>query len=180
MSLNLRPYYILILLLIVTPSGLLFSKGKEPTEKGVSVPETQVIEISTRADQSLEKTQQPLKPAETFPQSEYLKEEQTADSAQQTKILVSSETKVEPKTVPQEAMPSQKREEKSSTVSNENKIHAVWIWQETKDCLWQLAKQYYGDPWKWKIIYLANRNTILDPTIIYPKQKIIIPPLDEK
>ena len=56
-----------------------------------------------------------------------------------------------------------------------SKIYTVWIWQETKDCLWNLAKKYYKDPWQWKKIYLANRNNILEPNVIFPKQKIVIP-----
>lgn len=60
-----------------------------------------------------------------------------------------------------------------------SKIETVWIWQETKDCLWRLAKKHYKDPWQWKKIYLANRNGILDPNVIFPKQQIIIPPADQ-
>lgn len=56
------------------------------------------------------------------------------------------------------------------------KEHRVWIWQETGDCLWSIAKEHYGDPWKWKMIYLANQDTIHDPNIIFPKQILIIPP----
>lgn len=62
--------------------------------------------------------------------------------------------------------------------SQETRVHTVWIWQENGDCLWRLAKIYYNDPWKWEIIYLANKDTIADPKVIYPKQKIIIPPLN--
>lgn len=58
-------------------------------------------------------------------------------------------------------------------------IHRVWIWQESKDCLWSLSKKYYGDPWQWKKIYLANRNDILDPDVVFPKQALIIPSRDE-
>ena len=54
-------------------------------------------------------------------------------------------------------------------------IEIIWVWQETRDCLWRLAKKHYGDPWKWKKIYLANRGSILDPNVIYPKQRIEIP-----
>ncbi len=59
-------------------------------------------------------------------------------------------------------------------------IEIVWVWQETRDCLWRLAKKHYGDPWKWKIIFLANRSSILDPNIIYPKQRIEIPSSTEQ
>jgi len=55
------------------------------------------------------------------------------------------------------------------------RIYKVWIWQETGDCLWNIAKKYYGDPFKWKLIYEENRDKIKEPHKIFPKQKLIIP-----
>jgi len=65
-----------------------------------------------------------------------------------------------------------------NTFSENKKIHLVWIWQETGDCLWNIAKKYYGDPKKWIVIYKANKEKIRDPNKIYPKQKLIIPVID--
>ena len=58
------------------------------------------------------------------------------------------------------------------------RTHRVWLWQESRDCLWNLAKKYYGDPRQWKRIYEANKDRIADPGKIYPKQELIIPPLE--
>ncbi|MBN1383802.1 MAG: LysM peptidoglycan-binding domain-containing protein [Elusimicrobia bacterium] len=55
------------------------------------------------------------------------------------------------------------------------KTYRVWIWQENGDCLWNIAKKFYGDGRKWVIIYEANKDEIADPGKIYPKQKLIIP-----
>jgi len=57
----------------------------------------------------------------------------------------------------------------------EGRTHKVWIWQETGDCLWNLAKKYYGDGKKWRKIYNANKDQIEDPNVIYPKQILYIP-----
>lgn len=45
------------------------------------------------------------------------------------------------------------------------------------DCLWVIAKieKVYGDPYKWKKIYLANKDKIKDPDLIYPDQVFDIP-----
>ena len=59
------------------------------------------------------------------------------------------------------------------------KVHRVWLWQESRDCLWNIAKKYYGDPWQWKKIYIANKFQISDPRKIFPRQILIIPPIDE-
>ncbi|MBI5573241.1 MAG: LysM peptidoglycan-binding domain-containing protein [Elusimicrobia bacterium] len=55
------------------------------------------------------------------------------------------------------------------------KTYRVWVWQENGDCLWKIAKKFYGDGKKWKTIYEANKDKIKDPRKIYPKQKLIIP-----
>ena len=45
------------------------------------------------------------------------------------------------------------------------------------ECLWWIAeyKGIYGDPFKWPVIYKANRHQIKDPDLIYPGQELIIP-----
>jgi nucleoid-associated protein YgaU len=58
-------------------------------------------------------------------------------------------------------------------------VYKVWLWQESRDCLWNIAKKYYGDPWQWKKIYLANKLQIDNPNKIYPRQSLVIPPKDE-
>jgi len=39
--------------------------------------------------------------------------------------------------------------------------------------------QFYDDPYSWRIIYDANRQTIEDPNLIYPKQVLKIPAVSE-
>ncbi len=45
------------------------------------------------------------------------------------------------------------------------------------DSLWKIAgyEKIYGDPFKWPVIYKANKNQIKDPNIIYPYQILEIP-----
>lgn len=44
------------------------------------------------------------------------------------------------------------------------------------DCLWKIAKQYYGDGSKWGTIYNANKSVIGgNPNLIYPGQVLTIP-----
>ncbi|MGD8321522.1 MAG: LysM peptidoglycan-binding domain-containing protein [Gemmatimonadota bacterium] len=43
------------------------------------------------------------------------------------------------------------------------------------DCLWNLAKEYYQDPFDWRRIWEANRDKISDPNLIYPGQVFTIP-----
>ena len=43
------------------------------------------------------------------------------------------------------------------------------------DCLWNIAKKYYGDGSKYTTIYNANKDKIKDPALIYPGQVLVIP-----
>ena len=43
------------------------------------------------------------------------------------------------------------------------------------DCLWRIAYQVYKDARLWPLIYIANRDKIRDPDLIFPGQKLIIP-----
>ena len=43
------------------------------------------------------------------------------------------------------------------------------------DCLWNIAKKYYGNGSKYTKIYNANRDKIKNPSLIYPGQVFVIP-----
>lgn len=43
------------------------------------------------------------------------------------------------------------------------------------DCLWNIAKRFYGNGAKYTTIYNANRNKIRNPNLIYPGQVLWIP-----
>jgi len=46
------------------------------------------------------------------------------------------------------------------------------------ECLFYIAayREYYGDPFKWPLIYAANKDKIANPHWIYPGQELYIPP----
>lgn len=43
------------------------------------------------------------------------------------------------------------------------------------DCLWKIAKRYYGNGGAWPKIFNANRSKISNPNLIYPGQRFVIP-----
>jgi LysM repeat protein len=43
------------------------------------------------------------------------------------------------------------------------------------DCLWKIAKTYYGTGTKYTALHDANKDKISNPNLIYPGQKLIIP-----
>ncbi len=65
------------------------------------------------------------------------------------------------------------------------KTYTVGTWARNRDCLWNISKKptIYDDPWKWPKIYVANRDQIKNPDLIYPKEILKVPengPLNEK
>jgi hypothetical protein len=48
------------------------------------------------------------------------------------------------------------------------------------DTLWDLARTYLGDPFKWPSIFEVNRTVVENPHWIYPAERLMIPPLQEQ
>lgn len=46
---------------------------------------------------------------------------------------------------------------------------------KTGDCLWSIARKFYGSGTKYTLIFNANRDIIKNPSLIYPGQQLIIP-----
>lgn len=59
----------------------------------------------------------------------------------------------------------------SSTVTGGGKTYTV----KTGDNLSKIAKQFYGDPGKWKKIHAANSDKIPNPDLIHPGLQLTIP-----
>jgi len=59
----------------------------------------------------------------------------------------------------------------SSTASTGEKTYIV----KSGDNLSKIAKQFYGDPAKWKKIHAANSDKIPNPDLIHPGLKLTIP-----
>lgn len=67
------------------------------------------------------------------------------------------------------------REKKTST-------YTVGTWAENRECLWNISarNEIYDDAFLWPKIWVANKNIIRNPDIIYPGQEFVIPPKADK
>lgn len=63
------------------------------------------------------------------------------------------------------------RPAENSPAPSTNKTYTV----QKGDCLWNIAKKYYGDGSKYTIIAEANKDKIKNPNLIYTGQVLIIP-----
>jgi nucleoid-associated protein YgaU len=57
---------------------------------------------------------------------------------------------------------------------SEAQIHKV----RPGETLWTIARITVGDPTLWPALYLANRDQIKDPALVYPGQQLAIPEID--
>jgi nucleoid-associated protein YgaU len=61
-------------------------------------------------------------------------------------------------------------------------FYTVRLIPDRRDCFWRIAEYdfVYGDPWKWKILYEANKQLLPDPNnpdLILPGTRLRIPSL---
>ena len=63
------------------------------------------------------------------------------------------------------------RPAENSPAPTTNKTYTV----QKGDCLWNIAKKFYGDGSKYTVIYNANKDKIKNPNLIYPGQVFVIP-----
>ena len=61
----------------------------------------------------------------------------------------------------------------NSPAPSTNKTYTV----QKGDCLWNIAKKFYGNGSKYTVIYNANKDKIKNPNLIYPGQVLTIPAL---
>lgn len=74
-------------------------------------------------------------------------------------------------TAPSEDVGKKEEVVKEEAAVDEGKYYTVQV----KDSLVKISESLSGDYRNWKKIFDANRDTIKDPTLIYPGQKLLIP-----
>jgi len=73
-----------------------------------------------------------------------------------------------------------KEEEASEDKKPSGNVYTVQWRKKNTDCLWRIAQKVYKDAAYWPAIFIANRDQIKDPDLIFPGQKFIIPPKPQK
>jgi len=59
-------------------------------------------------------------------------------------------------------------------------VYKVIYNKKKRDCLWRIAHKVYKNARLWPLIYMANKDQIKDPDLIFPGQKFVIPDVPEK
>jgi LysM repeat protein len=75
---------------------------------------------------------------------------------------------------------SSKKEQVKEDTKPAGNVYTVQWRKKNTDCLWRIAQKVYKDAAYWPAIYIANRDQIKDPDLIFPGQKFVIPPKPQK
>jgi hypothetical protein len=75
---------------------------------------------------------------------------------------------------------STEKTEITEEVKPAGNVYTVQWRKKNTDCLWRIAQKVYKDAAYWPAIYIANRDQIKDPDLIFPGQKFVIPPKPQK
>jgi nucleoid-associated protein YgaU len=60
------------------------------------------------------------------------------------------------------------------------KMYEVIYNKKKRDCLWRIAGKVYKNAKLWPLIYIANKDQIKDPDLIFPGQRFVIPGIPDK
>jgi nucleoid-associated protein YgaU len=60
------------------------------------------------------------------------------------------------------------------------RVYKVIYNRAKRDCLWRIALKVYKRARLWPLIYMANKDQIKDPDLIFPGQTFMIPEIPEK
>lgn len=60
------------------------------------------------------------------------------------------------------------------------RVYTVVYNRKKRDCLWRIADKMYKNARLWPLIYMANKDQIKDPDLIFPGQKFVIPEVPKK
>lgn len=130
-----------------------YNEGISSAEEAESIINTVLNSIDAAAAELAVKTEN----ADTTAADTKTEETKTADTTTEEAVKTEPEKKEEPV-----------------------KTYVVQWRKKNTDCLWRIALTVYKDAAYWPAIYLANKDQIKDPDLIFPGQKFIIPPKPEK
>ena len=100
--------------------------------------------------------------APSYPADSYNTYEAATDTQSSTNLLATPTTTFGAQPVANTGYPAGSSRPRYHTVSK-------------NDTLFGLARMYYGDQRRWRDIYQANRNEILDPNMIRVGQRLLVP-----
>lgn len=87
------------------------------------------------------------------------------------KSLKTSTSTTNKKTATKKTTKKEKKVTSTPKASSAKRTYTV----KRGDCLWNIAKRFYGNGAKYTKIYDANTNKIANPNLIYPGQVFVIP-----
>jgi len=104
----------------------------------------------------------------------------TETKTDETKVAETKTTETNTDTTAADVKTDEKTVTEPETKEPAAKVYVVQWRKKNTDCLWRIAAKVYKDASYWPAIYLANKDQIKDPDLIFPGQKFTIPPKPQK
>jgi nucleoid-associated protein YgaU len=106
------------------------------------------------------------------------KDQEQKDALMKEKIAAFAEYNRRLQAIQQKLDDLKKTIAQQSIAAEHEKIYVVKTWAKDRDCLWNIAKKpsIYNNAFLWPKIYQGNRDQIKDPNLIYPHERLKIPP----
>ncbi len=162
----------------------LLDLAKEKTGRGIAVEKLETVKnlyAKIEKEKQGQTYDEKLKEAgDLISSSSTLLEENSFNDSLQKSI--EAETLLNSITVEREkalSLKSREGDKESSDISG-SQVYIVKYRKKDKDCLWRISQKVYRDARLWPRIYVANKDRIKDPDLIFPGQRFIIPPLTKK
>lgn len=152
----------------------------ESAEKGLATINSSVFKKDF--ENEILEVDEAIKSAKTkFDEKQYT--ESTVDAEKALALIDNLNIALEKKAEEKVIIADEPVDEKDITGADEDgfpKEYVVELNIKDRVCLWKIAQKYYKNARLWPLIYMANRDKIKDPDLIFPGQKFVIPAVPKK
>ena len=169
-----------------------YLKSQNAIKTIASTVENKTVDLKRTAQEKLQAAEATYQKIEASGKKDYFKKEMTTASAHisRSKTSLGKEAYQESISASDEALnilnsiviAMEKKSLKDQTVPDTKgkKLYVVKLNKKNRDCLWKIAFRMYKNAKLWPIIYMANKDKIKNPDLIFPGQSFIIPPFEKK
>lgn len=154
----------------------MLTHGNEPSEMADDSLPKETVTLAQATPSEIEETvpnQEPAPPASDSASASIREAEESAEMSSEVETSAAQEEPADSAPPVEKPTPPQQPTAEQVTPPTGDTEHVV----SSGESLWAIAKEYYGDPLLWPVIYNANKDRIRDPDMIRTGWTLTIPGL---